>query len=99
MNLCLAKIHAKTLYHDPRLPPQAGDGARSEATGKDHLASCHSLDPMSQIVDPRDQACLGVYLPLLSLPPALAGSLGAELCGGIVPCGQAAGRGQPRDRK
>lgn len=54
---------------------------------------------MSQIVDPKDQACLGVHLPPLSLPPALAGSLGAELCGRIVPCGQAAGRGQPRDRK
>lgn len=50
-------------------------------------------------MDPKDQACLGVHLRPLSLPPALAGSLGAELCGGIVPCGQAAGRGQPRDRK
>lgn len=54
---------------------------------------------MSQIVDPKDQVCLGVHLPPLSLPAALTGSLGAELCGGIVPCGQAAGRGQPRDRK
>lgn len=89
----------RPFYHDPRLPQQAGDGASSEATEKDHLASYHPLDPVSQTVDPKDQACLGVHLPPLSLPPALAGSLGAELCGGIVPCGQAAGRGQPRDRK
>lgn len=89
----------RPFYHDPRLPQQAGDGASSEATEKDHLASYHSLDPVSQTVDPKDQACLGVHLPPLSLPPVLAGSLGAELCGGIVPCGQAAGRGQPRDRK
>lgn len=89
----------RPFYHDPRLPQQAGDGASSEATEKDHLASYHSLDPVSQTVDPKDQACLCVHLPPLSLPPVLAGSLGAELCGGIVPCGQAAGRGQPRDRK
>lgn len=76
------------------------DGARAAVTEeRTDFASYHCR---TNGLDCGSQGPGGVWvycLPPHSLPPALAWSLGAELCSGIVPCGQAAGRGQPRDRK